>query len=43
MRLGVLGDQYLDRTRESDFDRAALDAVKPAVCDVFGDGARHFT
>ncbi|MFK0119253.1 hypothetical protein [Streptomyces sp. NPDC090994] len=43
VRLGVLGDQYLDRTRESDFDRAALDAVKPAVCDVFGDGARHFT
>ncbi|MFE0777004.1 hypothetical protein [Streptomyces sp. NPDC058861] len=43
VRLGVLGEQYLHGTRESDFDRAALRAVKDAVCDVFGDQARHFT
>ncbi|MFI6688074.1 hypothetical protein [Streptomyces sp. NPDC050485] len=43
VRLGVLGAEFLEGTRESDFDRAALSAVTDAVRDVFGDEARHYT
>ncbi|WP_333733737.1 hypothetical protein [Streptomyces sp. IBSBF 3010] len=42
VHLGVLGAQFLDGTREKDFERAALRAVVPEVREVFGEQTRHF-
>lgn len=43
IHLGVLGAQFLDGTREKDFERAALRAVEGAVREVFGEQTRHFS
>ncbi|MFI1648265.1 hypothetical protein ACH4XT_15180 [Streptomyces avidinii] len=42
VHLDVLGAQFLDGTREKDFERAALRAVEGAVREVFGEQTRHF-
>ncbi|GGR80637.1 hypothetical protein GCM10010269_19730 [Streptomyces humidus] len=43
VHLGVLGAQFLDGTREKDFEGAALRAVEAAVREVFGEQTRHFS